>query len=523
MPAKPFHPKTPLVLIVILIPTILSLACSRSALPEDEATWRVPGSSQPTVASSTQLPNLLALLPPTRPPGAPVFTPTPDIPHAVPSPRTDKEQYVVQYGDTLGTIAEQYNLTQEQIMQANQLLDPNMLSVGEQISIPIAIPEGNSPEFKIIPDSELVYGPSSALFDINTFVKSKGGYLTTYQEEVSDKVLSGAEVVMRVAQDYSVNPRLLLAILQYQSKWVTKLNPKANTLDYPLGLREPQRAGLYHQLTWAANQLNRGYYLWRVNGASTWLLADGQVVPVSATINAGTAGVQNLLGQLYGRSEWENAVTGEGLYATFNELFGVPFDQAIEPLVPPQLKSPALQLPFEPEKVWSFTSGPHAGWDSGSAWAALDFAPPGEARGCVISDDWVVAVGNGIIVRTGEGEVIQDLDIPGDLPMDGYEQTGWVVLYMHIDTQDRIQPGTYLKAGERIGRPSCEGGISNGTHLHLARRYNGEWISADQNLPFILDNWVSSGGGVEYDGYLERSGKRIEAEEFETTENDIQR
>jgi LasA protease len=107
--------------------------------------------------------------------------------------------------------------------------------------------------------------------------------------------------------------------------------------------------------------------------------------------------------------------------------------------------------------------------------------------------------------------------------MDGYEQTGWVVLYMHIDTQDRVQPGTYVKAGERIGHPSCEGGISNGTHLHLARRYNGEWISADQNLPFILDNWVSSGGGVEYDGYLERNGKRIEAEEFETNENDIQR
>jgi murein DD-endopeptidase MepM/ murein hydrolase activator NlpD len=134
-----------------------------------------------------------------------------------------------------------------------------------------------------------------------------------------------------------------------------------------------------------------------------------------------------------------------------------------------------------------------------------------------------VAVGDGLIIRTGEGVVIQDLDIPGELPVDGYEQTGWVVLYMHIAAQDRVEPGVYLKAGEHIGHASCEGGISTGSHVHLARRYNGEWISADQNMPFILDNWVSGGSGVAYDGFLERNGKRIEAEELETDENDISR
>ena len=36
----------------------------------------------------------------------------------------------------------------------------------------------------------------------------------------------------------------------------------------------------------------------------------------------------------------------------------------------------------------------------------------------------------------------------------------------------------------------------------LRRRYNGEWIPADGNLPFNLDGWVSSGNGVEYDGSL---------------------
>jgi murein DD-endopeptidase MepM/ murein hydrolase activator NlpD len=94
---------------------------------------------------------------------------------------------------------------------------------------------------------------------------------------------------------------------------------------------------------------------------------------------------------------------------------------------------------------------------------------------------------------------------------------------MHIDSQERVQHGTFVKAGERIGHPSCEGGVSNGTHVHIARRYNGEWIPADQSLPFVLDGWVSLGAGKEYDGYLQLGSQKIEAYSGNSTENDIQR
>ena len=68
------------------------------------------------------------------------------------------------------------------------------------------------------------------------------------------------------------------------------------------------REGLYRQLTWSANQLNQGYYLWRVNGTGAWLIGDGSVVPVDATINAGTAGVQQLFAPLEDREGWNQAV-----------------------------------------------------------------------------------------------------------------------------------------------------------------------------------------------------------------------
>jgi murein DD-endopeptidase MepM/ murein hydrolase activator NlpD len=372
------------------------------------------------------------------------------------------------------------------------------------LTIPAPPPAPPGPDFKVIPDSELVYGPYSVLFELPAFIQQQGGFLATYAEEIDEQVFSGTQVVERVAQNYSVNPRLLLALLEHQSGWVTQPQPRGD-LNYPMGWQDTNRKGLYRQLAWAANNLNRGYYLWRAGALATWILVDGSFVPINPTINAGTAGVQYLYSLLYDQANWETAVTDNGLAATFNALFGYPFDYAIEPLIPTDLFQPPMQLPFEPGAAWYYTGGPHGGWDTGSAWAALDFAPPGEALGCVQNEAWVTAVADGKIVRAGEGAVIQDLD------GDGLEQTGWVVLYMHVETRDRVQPGTFVKAGERIGHPSCEGGVSSGTHLHLARRYNGEWIPAAHTLPFVLDGWVAQGAGNEYDGYLARAGVQIEA------------
>jgi hypothetical protein len=94
---------------------------------------------------------------------------------------------------------------------------------------------------------------------------------------------------------------------------------------------------------------------------------------------------------------------------------------------------------------------------------------------------------------------------------------------MHIENRDRIAIGTLLKAGDRIGHPSCEGGISTGTHLHLARQYNGEWIPADQDIPFNMDGWISQGSGWPYQGSMVHGDQVIWAEDTNTDFNHIQR
>lgn len=517
---KPNHPTQHILGVTtrrVLIPAFLLLLIGLSActkpLNKHDASWLPPKQGtnseiQPTEASFGI---------PTRDPNRPQLSPTPDAPHPLPTLRSEDEQYVVQPGDTLGEIAIRYSVPLETIIEANNISNPNILEIGQVLTIPAPQPISNGPAFKIIPDSELVYSPATVHFDLEGFVNYQNGYLARYSETIEDRTLSGVEIVEEIAASYSVNPRLLLALLEYHSEWLTNPDPHKSTLTYPLGWQDPWREGLYRQLSWVANELNRGYYMWRVNSIAAWTLADGTVVPIDPTINAGTAALQYLFARYYGLEQWWLAVSENGFITTYLSLYGFPFDYAIEPLVPPNLEQPPMRLPFEDGVEWAFTGGPHGGWGDGSAWAALDFAPANEPLGCTVSNAWVVAVADGLIVRTGDGQVIQDLD------SDGYEQTGWVVLYMHIESRDRVKPGTFVKAGERIGHPSCEGGWSTGTHVHLARRYNGEWIPADQHIPFNLDGWISSGDGNEYDGYLTRNGVQIEAWNGRSPQNTLSR
>ncbi len=429
-------------------------------------------------------------------------TPTPDAIRILPTPRQSADQYTVESGDTLGQIAQIYGISVEALMSSNNLTDANTLEVGVILNVPAPNPVDAGSEFKIIPDSEMVYGPASVYFDIQKFINSQNGYLETYEQEVNGIKLAGYEIVGIVARNYSVNPRLLLALLEYQSGWVT--NPTPFNTSYPMGLLDEGHYGLYRQLTWAANSLNNGYYLWRANALSTYVMNDGTVVPVNAVINAGTAALQYFFSQLDDYPTWQKDISATGLLLTYYVFYGNPFDYAIEPLISSTSTQPEMLLPFNAGESWYFTGGPHGGWDAGSTWAALDFAPPG-GNGCGMSPLWATAVADGFILRASNGAVLQDLD------NDGYEQTGWVILYMHVAAEDRVGEGEYLYAGERVGHPSCEGGISNATHLHIARKFNGEWVAADGALPFNLSGWVSRGGGAEYDGFLSRGGFTIEA------------
>ena len=432
-------------------------------------------------------------------------TPTPDPFREPPQLRTEAATYIVQPGDSLNSIAIHFGVSASQIVRANAIYNPDILNVWQALHIPAQELQQPGPPQKILPDSELVFGPANIYFDIYSVVDHWYGYLRGYVEEVEGVDMSGAGIIHLVARRYSVNPLLLLGLLEYQGGWLTQLEPPPQRRLYPMGYAAYGWEGLFPQLSWAADQLNLGFYRWRADWSGPFILTDGYAINPGLGINAGTAGVQQLFSQLYPADVWRQVVGETGFAKIYAELFGDPFERRIEPLQPLDLKQPILQLPIEDGSVWSFTGGPHSAWGDYAGWAALDFAPPGNVFGCSISNEWVVAAADGFVVRSENGEVL--LDLEGD----GYEQTGWVLQYMHIEARDRVEAGSYLQAGDLIGHASCEGGVATGTNLHLARKYNGEWIPADGPILFDMDGWVSSGAGWPYDGYLSKGSVVLEA------------
>jgi LysM repeat protein len=460
-------------------------------------------------------------------------------PNATRPPLDIPSRHTVQAGETLSLIAAQYNVTVDAILAVNDIPNPNVLSVGQVINLP-TVPDRFSPNFKIIPDSRLVRAPQSNLFDIEAFVNQQPGYIRLLTDSVDIRIENGAafpqmmgsaEIIERISLEYSVDARLLLALLEFRAGFLSNPQPREDLLERPLvsEATAPNAEGLYHQLSWAANELNRGYYGYKSHALGIISFGDGSSVLINPELNPGTIGVQHLLsldGKAY--NLWEAEVGLGGLYAVYAAYFGDPFAGAIEPLVPSNIQQPPLLLPFESGVEWRYTGGPHGGWGSGSAWSSVDFAPSEdrpEGMFCYTSDVWVTAVAPGIIARADEGAVVLDLDGDGD------ESTGWTIMYLHIASEDRVEAGIRVNAGDRIGHPSCAGGFSNATHIHIGRRFNGEWLPADcqaclpdyQVPAFIMGGWRVIGlEGQYYQGFMSNGTTQIQAEQGrETTINRI--
>lgn len=406
-------------------------------------------------------------------------------------------EYVVQSGDMLEAVAARFNTTVDDIRKNNPGLPMKITTlVPDQIlRIPVYLAPFTGTPFQMLPDSEVVAGPTVSDFAGQQFVEGSPGYLKTYTEYVFEDSLNGWEIVQTVSRDYSIHPRLLLALLEYRSSAVSRNDQSDELKAYPLGSTDVADIGLGMQLSWAAETLNEGYYGWRTGRLTTLELADGRISRPDPWQNAGTVAVQYLLAQWFGQEEFDTAVGPDGFIQTYRRLFGDPFSFSVQ-LIPGNLQQPKMQLPFEPNKIWIYSGGPHPVWGNGLPWAAIDFAPPSEKHGCQESPEWVTAVADGSVVRSGPATVVLDLNFDGD------EHTGWIVLYYHIEENGRVAEGTDLQSGDPIGHPSCEGGRADGTNVHIARRYNGEWISAGGPLAFNLSDWIAGYGDAPYQGTL---------------------
>lgn len=451
-----------------------------------------------------------------------VFQPTPTMYIAptetlVPTPYVQREPvvYHAQAGDTLSVVATHFGVSTEQIQSNQELPEKSFINPGTLLAIPQVLVNTTS-NVHLLPDSEFVYSraitDSDFPDDVVEYIEQAGGYLSEERVYEHTTLTNGGEIIKEIARNNSINPYLLVALLEYQSHWVTGQPQNIAQLRYPLGYINYDDAGLVNQLRWAVNQLSIGYYGWREgrlteiflqNAQNPSLLVSARIEP---SLNAGTVALQYYFSQISDSDEWIVALDDDtGFIAKYEEMFGSPENRTqYEPLFSHNLIQPELILPFTPGVIWNYTGGPHGAWEREGSWSAIDFAPSGFEGKCSKSLAYVTAAAPGLVVRAEDGVVVINLDYYDN------EHSGWVLLYLHIATEGRlVNEGDEVEAGDWLGHPSCEGGIATGTHVHMARKYNGEWMTADGPIPFVLSGWTAHNGAMAYKGTLTKPGEEM--------------
>ncbi len=381
-------------------------------------------------------------------------------------------------------------------------VDPNATPGAEATPDPDATREIVSiaetfPLAPMLPDGELVYGPTLFGFDAGRIAAEKGGLLATYGEDVGGEVMDGPRIVERVARAYSISPRLLLTLLELESGWVTRAD--AERVEDPLGVGE---SGLYAGLTRTAEGLLALYHERRDEGRQRIDLAGNEAVNV-APGNPGSWALLAWLSRDVTAEAWPALEGPSRFWAIWQNLYAADplfFGSVSVRVAPPP---PALDLPFALGQRWYLLPGPAPLVGEAGPAAAIAFAPPpAGATGCFGSVEWVTAPLGGIVRWADGGSLVLDPNEDGD----DWPGTGWSLAVRHLSPVDRASEGAFVGRGQPLGHPYCADG-SGQTRVAFALRYDGAWVPALRpGAPLTLGGWTLEAGAGEGALRLTRPG-----------------
>src|SRR5215216_6430285 len=295
--------------------------------------------------------------------------------------------YYAQSGDGLSAVAKRFGVEISEITSPKVFPENGLLDVGTLLIIPDRRDETVQyvPALQLIPDNEIVFSATALDFDVSGYVNEAGGYLSTYREYLgSTGWTSGADGIERTAYENSVNPRLLLAILDYEAHWIRGTPENKFRTEYPLGYENFRNKGMFLQLAWGVNQLSRGYYGWRMGTITELNFSNGTKLKLDSTLNAGTVALMYFFSRQHSLNEWLRIMDQTSGFASYYQnMFGDAWARADQmgPIFPPGINQPEMILPFDTNSPWAYTGGPHGAWEHDGPLAALDFAPAADKTG----------------------------------------------------------------------------------------------------------------------------------------------
>ncbi|ESP92850.1 MULTISPECIES: M23 family metallopeptidase [Pseudoalteromonas] len=289
------------------------------------------------------------------------------------------------------------------------------------------------------------------------------------------------EALLHWAGYTSINPKLLLALMEQASQVLSQPNKAAITKPFA---NWSDKTGFEAQLEDVALKLSQRFYAFEMYATKH----------KSVTSNSATAALSSLLGDA-------NAL------APLAQLYSTAF--ATHLLSPQQVRFEAksvapkvnfsMNLPWPSGYAW-YSGGAHSNTGSGYPYSSLDFNNGSGGWGS--NTPWVQAAHGGKVTRYSACNIRVT------------HSSGYSTQYYHMDNL-QYSTGDYISAGDWLGRYAnnrnmalCQGGQSSGPHVHFSLLYNGRFIS--------LHNAYISGyridvGNYNYDGncyrfYFEKNG-----------------
>ncbi|KZN41441.1 peptidase M23 [Pseudoalteromonas luteoviolacea] len=291
------------------------------------------------------------------------------------------------------------------------------------------------------------------------------------------------EVLLHWAGHTSINPKLLLALMEQASQLLS--SPTKQALNKPFA-EWSDKVGFASQLEDVALKLSQRFYAFELYTSEH----------KSEKSNPSTAALTSLLG-----STSALASLAKQYKTTFSQDLFAPKKVQFEAAnVEPQVNF-SMNLPWPSGYAW-YSGGAHSNTGSGYPYSSLDFNNGSGGWGS--NTPWVQAAHGGTVTRYSACNIRVT------------HSSGYATQYYHMDNL-QYGSGDYISAGAWLGRYAnnrsmalCQGGQSSGPHVHFSLLYNGRFISLHNTY---ISGYRIDVGNSNYDDncyrfYFERNNYR---------------
>lgn len=355
---------------------------------------------------------------------------------------------------------------------------------------------------ELVSDGQFVWGPNVGSFDIGAYLGARKSPLAPYSADLE-----------LWASYSSVNPKVLLAVLEIQDRWVSGLpsGTSAEAVRQRIEDTAMELATTYYEHLHTSGS-RRPLFASLPAVGPTILFADGSSAVLNAAASSGTVAVASVLaGEM--PPAGLSILSARGPEA-FPAVFGAMFPgtdllseaNQINPLAAPP--ETLLQFPFPLGATWA-ASGPHS-WNGGN------YPPPFSSIDFFTGGGTCAAPPNLFSVASAFGSVQRPFGYSCWLEID--HGGGWVTSYYHLRN---LYSGAPVGRNSKLGTIACElcaGGFSTGPHVHFSLKYNGAYVSLEG---VKLSGWTVHVGSVPYtSGTYERGGLSLPA--YSQINNDYQ-